>query len=264
MKPEIIYGMPAEVYHARPEISNSGLKEFARTPAHYKYWRDNPKPPTEAMKFGTAYHMAVLEPERFAVTACVIDGNRNSTAVNEAITEAEDAGKLVLRPQEYEQIMAMRDGLFRSARACQLLNGACEVSIFWTDADTGVRCRARLDCAQKAGIIVDLKSTLDAGAHQFIKSITNYEYYVQAAFYSDGYAAAFGEQSKGFVFIPQEKEPPYLSAMYTLDADELVFGRKIYKERLKRYAECLSKDEWPGYEDSIIDLWLPSYITNGR
>lgn len=260
----IIYDMPPEEYHKHPAISKSGLDQFDKSPEHYRYWKDNPKEATPAMTFGTAYHMAVLEPERFDKTYIAIDGNRNSTTVKEAIAEAENAGKVVLKQAELDKVLAMREALFRKETARSLLSGTKEASFFWTDPDYGVECKARIDTFLGVDILVDLKSTESALDIDFTKSIINYNYYVQAAFYCDGYEAVTGRKAKGFVFIPQEKNPPYSCAFYNLIDDDVAFGRKKYKYLLRDYAECLATNEWRGLEDKISSIWLPSYVTGGK
>lgn len=81
-------------------------------------------------------------------------------------------------------------------------------SIFWQDADTGIDCRCRPDYIHSSGIIVDLKSTLDASPAAFAKSCANSRYHVQDAFYSEGFYQAAGEWPRGFVFIAVEKPRP--------------------------------------------------------
>lgn len=56
-----------EQYHAIPAVSKSDLDKIDRSPAHYKFAKDNPQPPTTAMIRGTIVHAAILEPDRFEV-----------------------------------------------------------------------------------------------------------------------------------------------------------------------------------------------------
>jgi hypothetical protein len=70
----IYFGLPAEVYHAIPRLSASGLQKLCVSPA--TFWRgswldpDRPEPDedsTKAQVLGKAYHTARLEPELFDV-----------------------------------------------------------------------------------------------------------------------------------------------------------------------------------------------------
>ena len=69
---------PAEEYHKRrlDVASNGGLVLLdTTTPLHYHHWITNPEPDeaeSAALKLGKAYHCAVLEPDVFAETYCVI------------------------------------------------------------------------------------------------------------------------------------------------------------------------------------------------
>ena len=52
-------------YFKNPAISASGLKLIDKTPAHFFESRINPKESTDAQKFGTFAHCAILEPQEF-------------------------------------------------------------------------------------------------------------------------------------------------------------------------------------------------------
>ncbi len=56
-------------YYSLPGLSASGMKDLEVSPLRYWYKHVNPErieePPTAAMRFGTALHCAVLEPDKF-------------------------------------------------------------------------------------------------------------------------------------------------------------------------------------------------------
>ena len=143
--------------------------------------------------------------------------------------------------------------------AALLTGGHPEVSIFWQDADTGIDCRCRPDYINPAGIIVDLKSTADAGPAAFAKSCANFRYHVQDAFYSEGYYQAAGTWPRGFVFIAVEKTAPYAVACYTLDDVAKEKGRELYQQDLQTLQAAQAANEWPAYSDQIETLTLPAW-----
>lgn len=68
----VYFGLPAEVYHAVPRLSASGLQRLCVSPATFwrGSWMDPDRPEldeeeTKAQQLGKAYHVARLEPERF-------------------------------------------------------------------------------------------------------------------------------------------------------------------------------------------------------
>jgi hypothetical protein len=52
-------------YRAREGVSSTDLKKIAKSPAHFRYWKDNPEESTPALLFGRAVHKYVLEKDKF-------------------------------------------------------------------------------------------------------------------------------------------------------------------------------------------------------
>ena len=186
-----------------------------------------------------------------------------------AAWEEKNAGKVILTDAEWEAVDGMSEAIHQHPAACALLEkpGAkMEVSAYWTDVGSGVFCRCRPDCwIADHGLVLDLKTTEDASPEGFARSCLKYRYHVQAAMYLDGLnlcSAQAGLQlpkQKHFAFIAVEKKPPYLVAVYVLDADSLELGRQEYQQDLHTYAACLAQDTWPGYAERVTTLSLPEW-----
>lgn len=174
-------------------------------------------------------------------------------------------GRIVLTPETWDQLHAMANAVHSHPAAGALLTGCpgeAEKSVYWNDATTGVLCRCRPDWWRDDNVIVDLKTTEDASPEGFAKSMANYRYDVQAAYYLDGVQAATRKRPKAFVFIAVEKKPPYGVGVYVLDSDSLELGRAQYQHDLRIYAECVRTGEWPGYGDKIQTISLPAWHAN--
>jgi exodeoxyribonuclease VIII len=130
-----------------------------------------------------------------------------------------------------------------------------EASTFWTDPATGVECRCRPDAILGNGMLIDLKTTDDAGPG-FQRSVAKYRYHVQAAFYGDGLG---GMEVRPMVFIAVEKNAPHLVACHMISPDSLLAGREVYKRNLETYLECTKSGEWPGYPTTINQIELPHW-----
>jgi len=250
-------------YHASPAISKSGMDLIRRAPALYAYRRDNPQEQTPAMRLGTLTHSAVLEPEVFAHSVIArpegIDRRTSAGKADWAAFEIQAEGREIITNEEGAKLAAIRDAVRSHPAAAKALAGSpvIEQSIFW-DAD-GIACRCRPDAVTERGVIVDLKTTRDASPEGFAKSIAQYRYHVQAAFYSDGYKAAFGEPPRGFVFIAVETEPPYLVAVYVASETMTSRGRIDYQTDLDTFRRCRDANEWPGYSDAPLTIDLPKW-----
>ena len=259
---QIINGMSNADYHAHPAISKSGLDKIARSPAHYQAAKSAPPESTDAMVFGSAFHDYILLPDVFeeAYTVLPEDFNGRTKEGKALVAAIKDSGQTVLKPEWMEAIKGMAAAVAAHPKAAALLTGGHpEVSLFWQDADTGLDCRCRPDYINPAGIIVDLKSTLDASPEAFAKSCAQYRYHVQDAFYSEGYHQATGTWPRGFVFIAVEKTAPYAVACYTLDDVAKEKGRELYQQDLQTLQAAQAANEWPAYSDQIETLTLPAW-----
>lgn len=261
---EIRHGMPAEEYHAVPAYSASGGKLLLRSAAHYRAAREVPSEPTEAMILGTAMHLAALEPEAFAaqvVRAQKFDRRTTAGKADAAAFEAANAGKIILPPDHFDALGAMRDSLLAHPAAAALLHeGDAEVSLFWRCPETGSACKARADFLP-AGlrICVDLKTTQDASPAGFARSAASLGYHVAAWHYLEG-CALLGLERDAFTLLAVEKTPPFAVAAYRVPEEALDVGRRRTMEARRLYAQCVHADSWPAYSGQIVDLQFPRWI----
>ena len=247
-------------YHAMPGISKSGLDLINRSPAHYRWAQDNPSDPTPAMRIGTLTHLAVLEPERFDAECVVMpqmDRRTKDGKLRWEEFQAQYPDHELLTSDEHTRITAIRDAVRAHPMARKLMDRieAVELSMFWKDPQTGVDCRCRPDAVLQNGTLIDLKTTRDAGPG-FERSVRQYRYHVQAAFYGDGMG---GMEERPMVFIAVETEAPYLVSCNIIGPDSLVAGREAYRRNLDTYAKCVESGIWPGYSDTIQTVNLPDW-----
>lgn len=194
---------------------------------------------------------------------------------------ANNGQRQVLTQEQWEQLHRMRDAVMAHPAAAALLTGApgvAERSVYWRDPVTGLLCRCRPDFWRADGIIVDVKTTEDASAEAFARSISNWRYHVQAPYYLDGintmrsqYKPAAGGlampacPAKAFVFLAVEKNARVVNgvalgvAVYVLDNESIELGRIEYQQDLARIAECKRAGVWPGYGDKIQPIALPQW-----
>lgn len=218
------------------------------------------------MRIGTAMHVAVFEPARFAEEFISIpkfdrrtkEGKKNHLAAMEAAE-----GKTVIDETELARITAMAEaiGNCRSAEAFVTAPGKCEVSALWKDAPTGLMCKARFDRLASVGdddVIVELKTTRDASINWFGKDAHSLGYAMQAASYCRGLEVITDELPL-HVIIAVENQPPHAVAVYMLNDESMHLGLREYRSHLETYAECLRTGKWPGYPDKIQVLDLPAW-----
>lgn len=280
MKPGI-YPMTNEDYHASEGISNSGLWTiYTKSPAHYRF----PPPRKEAVHFnvGNAAHDAILQPDVWETKYYRGPAARgNSNEWKNAAEFAAHNSLIILKPDDYDSVLFIRDAALAVSTIRELVqSGMIETAGFWIDAETGMLCRCKPDLYSPAlSVILDIKTTADARPDSFARSMRNFGYHCQEAFYSDGWpqaAAAVkgGGPVDGWVFAAIEKEEPYEIALYETVPAVVDEGRAIYRRALATYAECMKREAdpallamahnsgaaeasrfaWPGYPKSIQQI----------
>lgn len=260
-KPKIVQGMEASSYHAVKAASSSRMKAILRSPAHLRHI-DEHGIQAAALVLGDAFHTAVLEPEifdsRFVLAPECDRRTKDGKATYEAFTATLGSRK-ALSADDLEAINGMKAAIEASPTAADLVNNRTEteVSLFWEEC--GIVCKARFDAINPAWkCIVDLKTTQDASAAGFAKSIVNFGYHIQAAWYIRA-ARLAGFDIETMVFIAVEKTAPYGVGCYIVDGDSIEQGLRDLAIALPMLSNCQSTDTWPSYTEGIHTLKLPRW-----
>lgn len=282
---------PAETYYVRrlDEASNSGLKVIdQKSPAHYLHWINNPQDDEEtpAMAFGSAYHMATLEPDRFDQTYVVLPKDapaypqeRQWNAKNPSIDsvramdwwrswEASNASRKRLSTPDYDKVRRMAESM-RSQELIFPAHGLAiqvaelidlcetEVTVRYADEETGILCKIRADLwSRELAFAADLKSTMDATMAEFAWSIRKYRYHVAHVHYNEAFRMV-GEPLASNVLLPTEKVAPFISAAYHLTSEDEEIGWAIRQRSMRKLKACLDSGKWPGPTTTVTPIRLP-------
>lgn len=237
-----------EIYHDPkcPGLSRSAILKILESPLHYKNWLANPTEPTAKMEFGIDCHAAVLEPKAFEKRythypkAPEFEGRSKAAIEARESFSKQNAGKKILDAEDFEKIGKIIQSIYQSKEAVELLDGAKEMTQFFVDPQTKLLCKVRPDVLHKNQII-DLKFTSNGSRSGFVKSASQLNYHIQAAFYLD----AFGMET--FKFLCIEDHEPFEISVFELDAESLDLGRKQYQKALQTYREATQTQIWKGY-----------------
>lgn len=239
-------------------VSRSGLVQLSRSPAHYKHYIENEITPTPAMIFGSALHTYVLENKDFEDRYAVLNNKYDlRTKVGKegfAEFKASAGDKQVIGGADFDKIKAMSTAINNDAAGKLLLeNGEFEKELYWTDEDTGVKCKAKPDIIT-GHAVGDLKTVADGSFRAVKASIFKYGYHIQAAMIRAALKANNLQEMHSFWLICVEKDAPYVVTSYKLGDDLIDLGYKEFKRLLVVYKECLSTNVWGNPEPSVINL----------
>jgi hypothetical protein len=252
---EVLYNVPDKEYHARTEVSSSAMKRALISPAHYQAYLNEEIEPTPAMELGTAIHGAILEQD---FTKYIKGPDCRRGTKEWAAFEAENQGKIILKPDDYATIRGMYDAFFAHPNASKVVSkGKAEVSIIGTDEKSGLQVKGRIDYlvqSDKGNYILDYKSAQNAQMTDFRRSIFNYRYDLSLAHYKDITEKALSIKIDDCFLIVQEKTPPYALMIYRASDRMLEQGLNDRDKALYAIKQCVDKNEWPCYTNDILEI----------
>ena len=276
-KPGWYSGIPLEKYHSRgicvgPAVSSSNLRTLYRQSAAHMHaaWAENDKSekakPTRAMLLGSAAHHYLLGEDHFKqkyVPQPLIYNDKvtakekpwhNGADYCKAWTEKQvKAGRSVLTRAELQAILAMSKSLaLEPIVDAGLLDGLVEHSGFVKDPETGLWLKIRPDVIPLyTGEYVDLKTASDVTTPALQSAIRSLGYHQQGALIWE-VADLLHENFKAFLLMFVETDIPYCARTVPLTDDDLARGRRQNRAALRRIANCIHNDRWPGPGDNDI------------
>lgn len=240
-------------YHARAEISKSDLDLLAKSPYLLKLKKDGKyqSEATASQILGSAVHKLVLERNdfinEFAIEPICDKRTKDGKAEFEKF-QSENIGKTILKADIYETAKIISDSVLNMQGTANFLKDGKAEQSYFSEID-GVKVKCRPDFYnENLGLIIDLKTTSDASPNGFMKSIANFNYHIQTAFYSD-ILRSLGKKVNNFLFIAVETKEPYLVGFYELDLAAVDKGREKYKELLSLWKWCVENNNYFQYGD---------------
>ena len=259
-------------YNAAEGIRRSDLWKIHDSPEKFRWAMDHPEEEASpAFVFGQAAHKLLLEPEtfgeEFAVRPEGIDRRTTEGKAAWAKFTEESAGKTVISMDDFATISRMAEKARDNPTVARLLSGDHETAFFWTDPDTGVRCKVKADCVTVLDgqpVVVDYKTCKSARTEAFQRDEYQYGYHLQAAMYTEAIMRTqeLAERPM-FVFICQEKADGYPINIITVPEDVMNYGLDTMRELLGIYAECERTGNWWGYTGANgqpNELTLPAWL----
>lgn len=291
----IAEGQSLADYHASPEPSRSRLWQIVTTsPYEYRYAQRFERRATPAMVLGSAVDAAVLTPGEFetqydrwsaeraeeaaerlgipvsdSTAKLLASGQRKTAAIRsgklwDAVSaESEARGVTILPEDDYAKAIELRDWIMSRKGVRNLFrNGRAQLSIYYTDEETGLRAKTRPDfVVPEKRIVFDVKTTHDLGdlrkpPFKLMRDAMEMGYHLQGAMQVDGAAAVFGGAPSEWElhhFWVRTKGAPWARLTRMLP-EALAEGRELCREGLRLLKKCNESGEWPAPEFAAEDL----------
>lgn len=272
---------PAE----KRRLNWSTLKHIATSPRLMKWRVEHPMKDSEALIMGRSIHCAILEPEKFdgrwiQVSTCGATTGKGEPCKSEGSLYSDGkwfckvkghapAGAMsspgegieVITAEGIELTRLCAESVAAHGPASKILKGGkAEQGMEWTDPETGIECRGRVDYLRPDDL-VDLKTTRRETIREFTADAARMLYHGQLAWYMDG-AIAAGRLPKdaGLPYVVAvSTAEPYDVAAFQLSEISLEAGRILVRDLVKKYQQCVAADLWPGVAPDLAVLDLPAW-----
>lgn len=218
---------------------------------------------SDVMDVGTAAHGLLLEGKDAVV---VIDApDYRTRAARDARDAARLAGQTPILAHRWAEVQAMVAAARTQLDAFDPPDwladhaGMSEVSIF-CELD-GVAVRATPDWLSLDHTRIADYKTVSTSAHPaaFSRALWDRGYAMQHALYRRVVKQAHGTKAE-FAFIVQETHPPYALSIVSLDPEAEELADQQLTEALRKWRQCLERNEWPGYPTRIAYAEVPGYL----
>jgi len=261
MEPGIYYDISHEDYLKLDALSASRLKDFRKSPAHYKHSLENPKSQTDAMLLGSFVHALVLEPAKVVDKYLSLPELDYRSPKNREIRDnliAENPGVTFLKQDDWQKGFDVSRTVLANKRVDKILSGAkVEVSAVFEIEE--ILCKARFDIwNQEIGVIADIKTCQDASFNSFARNAYQRGYHFQAAWYREA-AKILGHDLKGFAIVAVETNEPYGVKVYEVSPPDMDKAIEQTRKHIQLYRDCKATNSWPSYGEDIEVLTLPTW-----
>lgn len=291
-KAKLIPGLSFAAYSDLPGVNATLLLTYAgQSEAEARYEQTHGQDDTIATLRGHASHTAILEPDVFErdYPKPPEFGNLRTKEGREKRDKwnAQHANVITLTADDYEVAVNIRNAVLKDPFVSTLFDGLGmnEVTLKWTDEDTALPCKARIDRLttwRNYPTLIDLKTTREIGDpedddHRVLQRIVaEYSYHVRMAWYLDAVKLYHETLRKPGDTKPIYRtflvwvlnRPPYLCCATELDDPSLAEGRAEYRKLLRIHAACVKANEWSGYtrgpDDAPTPLGLPAWAFKNR
>ena len=132
-------------------------------------------------------------------------------------------GRTLMTESNHAHALAMAEAVKADPRAARALRSvATEVTVTWSDPDTGLPCKGRVDAIDEAERrVIDLKSVRSIQERDLESMVMGLGYHMQIRGYGRGVRETFGWEPRRYTLICVEKEAPHDVAVGNLDSEWL-------------------------------------------
>ena len=272
MSAQVYQGLSFAQYDAIRAVNASLLKRVASgSPLHgLHYLQNGGGPDTHSRMELRATHALALEGEAaFRRGYAVWEGHRRGQLWADFEQQQIGAGRTIITSAERARVQARAAALLAHPVAGPLLDHADarpEVTVTWTDAATGLPCKARLDLwvdAEEAIDVIDLKTWPSTDPRIVLRQIVSQQVHLQLAHYRAAVRAVVGDGApiRCSVMVVEDAAPHDVG-VYVLDEALLLLGDEACRAALITWADAVKRGDYPGRAPKLRTIEAPGWLVD--
>jgi len=251
-KDPIAWNAVEDVIADRP-ISYSSSRKFMISPWHFYEYYFGERTETDAFDVGNLFELMLLEPDTVDDRVVIYPPyNLRKPAHRELKAEFDEQhkGKLCVKEEALEDCLNMYERAIKDPEVSEWLDrfAAVQESKFFDHKATGLRSIAKIDARtsldEATPAIIDVKTTGGtADPDKFLRSVMNYDYWLQAGIYVMAYNVKHFVWPE-FYWMVFETTPPYGINIIKADPNIIDEGKRVYDNLLKGIKFCSDAGHW--------------------
>lgn len=280
MKDGIYTDISIEAYHDnRTHLSATQIKIAKKSLKEFNWYRRGliTQPNKSHFDFGNAFELALLDKEGFAKKVAILPDSQ-WIAEAMAIKHYDKPRASKHYSDQYNEFMLGREGLYiipdkgneSYETICNMMescyqdkviqalikNTEYQVSLFWTDEQTGLKLKTRPDiCKRKKNVIINLKTAVDGSPKAFSKDLATYDYPLQACMEITGcIQSGLMDTVDTYFWLVVEKVAPFNATIYEFDQSDISASMDEFRYLINKVDRAQQEALFPGYSDRADNI----------
>lgn len=232
-------------YFSHPALSRSDIVDLLAGPNVYQARKENKKK-SDALSFGTAFHMFLLEPERFKKEYAIAPEGMQFNRKDGIEWKKANEGKTPIKNSNFTMLCEMTTNIKNhSWLKDKFENATMEQCYYFNDEDTGEALKSRPDLVNIVkGCIIDFKTARTLNERSLAYEVIDLGYDIQGHLCVQAVLSKTGQYLPFYdVFI--EKNPPYDLIITEITIDDLIRAAVKVRQAIEIYRTCKSANSWP-------------------
>ena len=194
--------------------------------------------PTDAMNFGTACHLYLLENDQFDNEVAVYSGSTRRTKAYKEFYE-KNIDKIVLIQDEFNMLKSMEKAISEDDLCNGLIDGILEQAIYIKNSKYKLKCKPDI-YNNKLNIVCDLKTTAKIDNAFYNKLSNNKSYAIQAYMYQFMTKIKYKLTVKPtFKFLFVDKTPYHNVKLVTATDEYINWGKMLFQKAMQLREEYI-------------------------